>query len=136
RTLVPFGLMFTMAAIVLAIPARLENYTRLQPMRAFHLVYVIFFLLLGGLIGEFVLRNRMARWLTLFVPLAAGMYFVQVSEYPTSAHVEWSLANASNPWTAAFLWIRHNTPKDAVFAINPNYMERPGEDMHGFRAVA
>ena len=136
RTLVPFGLMFTVAAIVLTIPARLENYTRLQPMRSFHLVYVIFFLLLGGLLGEFVLRNRVWRWLSLFVPLAAGMYLVQMSAYPASAHVEWPFAGSSNPWSAAFLWIRHNTPKNAVFAIDPGYMARPGEDMHGFRAVA
>ena len=28
------------------------------------------------------------------------------------------------------------TPKDAVFALDPYYMQAPGEDMHGFRAVA
>ena len=43
---------------MLTIPARLENYTRLQPMRSFHLIYVVFFLLLGGLIGEFVLLDE------------------------------------------------------------------------------
>ena len=37
---------------------------------------------------------------------------------------------------SAFLWIRVHTPKDAVFATDPNYMARPGEDAHGFRAVA
>src|ERR1022692_1148711 len=50
-SLVPFGLVFTAAFLVLAIPA-LEGYTRLQPMRSFHLLYVIFFLLLGGLMGD------------------------------------------------------------------------------------
>jgi len=47
-SLVPFGLVFTAAFVILAIPA-LEGYTRLQPMRSFHLLYVIFFVLLGGL---------------------------------------------------------------------------------------
>jgi hypothetical protein len=36
----------------------------------------------------------------------------------------------------AFLWIRGNTPTDAVFALNPRYMRRPGVDYHGFRALA
>ena len=49
--LVPFGLAFTALAVMLAIPASLEGYTRLQPMRSFHLLYVIFFVLIGGLIG-------------------------------------------------------------------------------------
>ena len=39
-------------------------------------------------------------------------------------------------WISAFLWIRSNTPKEAVFAVDPNYMVRPGEDAHGFRAMA
>jgi hypothetical protein len=29
-----------------------------------------------------------------------------------------------------------HTPRDAVFALNPNYMLIAGEDQHGFRAVA
>jgi hypothetical protein len=136
RTLVPFGLLFTAAGILLAIPARLENYTRLQPMRSFHLVYVIFFLLLGGLIGEYGLRRHVWRWVALFAPLAASLWLAQWSAYPASPHLEWPGAQPANTWTAAFLWIRHNTPKDAVFALDPQYLLRPGEDMHGFRAVA
>ena len=136
RTLVPFGLMFTVAGLVLTFPACLENYTRLQPMRSLHLVYVVFFLLLGGLIGEYVLRNRVWRWLALFVPLATGMSLMQIDDYPASAHVEWPGRGTANPWSAAFLWIRHNTPKNAIFALNPDYMLSPGEEMHGFRAVA
>jgi hypothetical protein len=51
-SLIPFGLLFTVAAAMLAIPG-LEGYNRLQPMRSFHLLYLIFFILLGGLIGEY-----------------------------------------------------------------------------------
>ena len=134
--LVPFGLMFTVAAVVLTSPARLENYTRLQPMRSFHLLYVIFFTLLGGLIGEYALKRTLWRWLVLFVPLAAAMWFLERSSFPASAHVEWPGAADQNTWTSAFLWIRDNTPKSAVFGIDPDYMVSPGEDAHGFRAVA
>ncbi len=136
RALTPFGLMFTLAAIVLVASTRLENYTRLQPMRAFHLVYVIFFLLLGGLIGEYALRRHAWRWLGLFVPLAVSLYLVQTAAYPASSHVEWPGTAGGNAWNAAFLWIRGNTPRNAVFALDPVYMSRPGEDMHGFRAIA
>ncbi len=136
RTLVPFGLMFTAAGVMLCFPARLENYTRLQPMRAFHLLYVVFFILLGGLIGEYVLRRRTWRWLGLFIPLAAGMFLVQRQTFPASSHIEWPGSGYSNPWTSAFLWIRNNTPRNAVFAMDPQYMLRPGEDTHGFRALA
>jgi hypothetical protein len=135
RALVPFGLLFTGAAVLLTIPA-LQNYTRLQPMRSLHVLYVIFFLLLGGLIGEYAQGRQLWRWVALFAPLAVSLWLVQRSAYPASTHLEWPGAEPANAWTAAFLWVRQNTPKDAVFALDPQYLLRPGEDMHGFRAVA
>ena len=134
-SLIPFGLMFTVAAAMLAIPG-LEGYNRLQPMRSFHLLYLIFFILLGGLIGEYWIRSIRWRWTALFVPLALMMVLVQQSTFPASEHVEWPGSNNGNTWISAFLWIRSHTPKGAVFALDPNYMVRPGEDAHGFRAVA
>ena len=135
-SLIPFGLLFTAAAVILTIPQRLEVYTRLQPMRSFHLLYVIFFVLLGGLIGEYGIKTSVWRWMALFVPLSVAMVLVQESTFPASQHVEWPGSNNGNSWISAFLWIRQNTPKDAVFATDPNYMAAPGEDAHGFRAVA
>jgi hypothetical protein len=132
---IPFGLAFTAAAVVLAIP-RLESYNRLQPMRSFHLLYAIFFVLLGGLIGEYGIKTRAWRWVALFVPLALGMALLQESAFPASQHVEWPGSGRGNTWISAFLWIRNHTPKDAVFALDPDYLARPGEDSHGFRAVA
>jgi hypothetical protein len=105
-------------------------------MRSFHLVYIVFFVLVGGLIEEYVLRRSVWRWLGLFLPLAAGMWLLQRSAFPASPHVEWPGVRSGNTWASAFLWIRDHTPKDAVFALDPDYMLRPGEDMHGFRAVA
>jgi hypothetical protein len=32
--------------------------------------------------------------------------------------------------------VRHNTPKDAIFAIDSHYFKAPGTDMHGFRAIS
>ena len=135
-SLIPFGLAFTTAAVILTIPQRLEAYTRLQPMRSFHLLYVVFFVLLGGLIGEYAIKTSVWRWMALFVPLALVMVLVQESTFPASQHVEWPGSNNGNTWMSAFLWIRQHTPKDAVFATDPNYMVAPGEDAHGFRAVA
>lgn len=136
RALVPFGLLFTVAGLAVGLPARMENFARLQPMRAFHIVYVVFFLLIGGLIGEYALKTSVWRWLALFVPLAGSMWLLQESSFPSSSHVEWPGLRSGNDYVSAFLWIRNNTPKDAVFAMDPKYMLQPGDDQHGFRAIA
>jgi hypothetical protein len=136
RTFLPFGLLFTAAGVVLTSSPRLENFNRLQPMRCFHVIYAIFFVMLGGLIGEYALRSSVWRWLGLFVPLAASMYFLQQSQFPSSVHVEWPGYGYHNTWNSAFFWIRLHTPKEAVFALDPNYMLMAGDDQHGFRAVA
>jgi hypothetical protein len=133
---IPFALVFTAAGLVVGTPSWLENYTRLQPMRSFHLLYIVMFVLLGGLIEEYVLKSSITRWLGLFIPVAAGMWFLQHSIFPSSPHVEWPGSHEDNSWNSAFLWIRGHTPKSAVFALDPGYMLSPGEDMHGFRAIA
>ncbi len=136
RHLVRFGLLFTAAGLLLVSSPRFENYTRLQPMRAFHLVYIVMFLIAGALAGEYVLKDRRWRWLALFAPLAAGMWLVAREAFPCSPHLEWPGAAPRGEWYSAFLWVRDHTPKDAVFAMDPGYLLLPGEDMHGFRAVA
>jgi len=136
KALIPFGLAFTTAALVLTCSPRFENFTRLQPMRCFHVIYVIFFLMLGGVAGEYVLRSSLWRWMSLFAPLAVAMYFVQQAQFPCSPHVEWPGHVSQNRWNSTFLWIQAHTPVDAVFALDPKYMRSPGEDLHGFRALA
>jgi hypothetical protein len=34
------------------------------------------------------------------------------------------------------VWVRDNTPVDAVFALDPDFMQLPGEDTIGFRCLA
>lgn len=108
----------------------------MQPMRYLHLVYVLMLLLGGGLIGEKLLRGHRWRWAVLFLPLAAGMFLAQRSLFPGTEHLELPGRAARNPWLQAFVWVRGNTPVDAYFALDPDYMELPDEDYHSFRALA
>jgi hypothetical protein len=136
HSLVVFGLVFTSAGIVLASSGRFDYLLRLQPMRSLHLIYVVFFLFLGALLGEYVLKDVAWRWCALFIPLAVAMWMVQAQAYPSSPHIEWPGTGYRSDWLSAFLWIRGNTPKNAVFALDPNYMALMEVDQHGFRAVA
>jgi hypothetical protein len=124
------------AAVVLSIPGRLEALARLQPQRSLHLLYIIMILAGGGFLGEYVLKNQPWRWLALLLPLCFGMWFAQRALFPASAHIEWPGASPRSPWVRAFVWIRENTPVNAVFALDPFYMRAPGEDANGFRAIA
>jgi hypothetical protein len=136
RALIIYGMVYLVAGLVVSIPARFESLARLQPMRSLYLLYILLILIGGGFLGEFVLQNRVWRWLALFVPLCLGMYMVQRGLFPASAHIEWPGAAPKNSWVQAFVWIRHNTPKDAVFALDPYHMKIAGEDENGFRAIA
>lgn len=124
------------AGLVVTIPHSLEILTPYQPMRSLQLIYALFFLFAGGLLGELILKNHVVRWLLLFVPLCAAMCFAQLQLFPATRHVEWPGAAPENPWLRAFVWIRGNTPADAIFALDPNYMALPDENYQGFRANA
>jgi len=136
RAFVIYGAIYFVMALVLDLPARFESLARIQPMRSLHLEYMFLFLCLGGFLGEYVLEDRAWRWLVLFVPLCVGMYAAQRLLFPASAHIEWPGRAPRNPWAQAFVWIRQNTPVDAVFAIDPQYMHIEGEDELGFRCLA
>lgn len=136
RALIVYEAIFFVAALVVSIPARFESLARLQPTRSLYLVYVFMFLIGGGFLGQYVLKNRVWRWLALFVPLCAAMYMGQGAEFPASPHIEWPGVAPKNLWAQAFVWIRENTPESAVFALDPQHMDIPGEDEHGFRVIA
>jgi hypothetical protein len=133
---VVYELVYFAIALIIAIPQRFEAVARLQPLRSLLLVYIFMLMAIGGFIAEYLLKDRAWRWLLLFLPLCAGMFVAQRQLFPSTAHIEWPWAAPKNQWEQAFLWIRQNTPVDATFAIDPFYMEAPGEDRIGFRALA
>ena len=109
---------------------------RLQPLRAFHLVYLVMVLLLGAELGSRLLRQSVPRWTCALVLLSGLMYLPARAAYEHSEHIELEISNSSNKWVEAFLWIRNNTRLDALFALDSDYNNVPGEDTEIFRAIA
>ncbi len=108
---------------------------RLQVLRAFHFVYLAGVLLAGGFLATQGRRHKSVLTV-LYLALLLIMFAAQRQTYPASSHVEWPGLTPRNPWQQAFLWIRANTPEDAIFALDNDYIECPGEDAQGFRATA
>jgi hypothetical protein len=116
---------------------------RMQPLRIFQVVYVVMILALGAVLGERVLQRRPMRWVLVFSALAGVMVMAERRTFPASKHLELPYALAGddsaergNAYERAFAWIGRNTPKDAVFAMDAQYITRPGEDAQSFRAIA
>jgi hypothetical protein len=112
---------------------------RMQPLRIFQTVYVVMTLMVGGWLGEKILRRRTMRWVTVFSLLAGVMFIADWRTFPASRHLElpWMrAAGAGNQYEEAFRWIAGNTPRDAVFAQDADYVTKPGEDAQSFRAIA
>ena len=131
-----FGIFFFIMAVVLTIPARFERAVLFEPMRSLHLVYLALFMFAGGFMGKWILRDRPARWLILFAPLCILMFLLQRQLFPASPHIELPGITRKNEWLEAFEWIRQNTPRDAKFALDPDYLASRGLDYHGFRGLA
>jgi hypothetical protein len=68
--------------------------------------------------------------------LGGLLYGVERATYPALAQVELPGVESRNPWAEAFLWVRQNTPVDAVVALDADYIQAAGEDAQGFRAIA
>ena len=135
-SLLYYGVFQTVAGLAIMLPPALERLRPFEPMRYLHLLYVLFFLIAGGLVSGYILNRKIYRWLLLFFPLSAGMLYAQHAMFPATEHVEFPGAMSQNEWLEAFAWIRQNTPVDALFALDPHYTRLPGEDYHGFRALA
>ncbi|HET7206462.1 MAG TPA: hypothetical protein VFI95_07765 [Terriglobales bacterium] len=131
-----FAIFQLAVALAIMLPSQFERLRPFEPMRYLQLVYLLMFLFAGGLIGQFFLRKRVFLWLALFLPLGLGMFYAQRQMYPASPHLELPGVHSTNPWLATFAWIRSNTPVNSYFALDPDYMKLPGEDFHGFRALA
>jgi hypothetical protein len=125
----------TVAMIVLG-PESLIGLSTLEPMRFLHLVYVFMVLVGGAYLGMYVLKARVWRWAVFLLLAYGGMFVAQRQLFAGTAHIEMPSMTTANPWLQAFDWIKHNTPQDAYFALDPKYMDAPGEDYHSFRALA
>jgi hypothetical protein len=136
RAAIVFGSAFFLLAVAITIPPGMARFAELQPMRSLHLLYILLFIFSGGLLAQFVLKRHLWRWAVLFLPIAGGMFYAGRQLFPDSLHLELPGRAPQNDWASAFLWVRGNTPLDAYFALDPDHMELPGEDQHGFRAMA
>jgi hypothetical protein len=123
-------------AMVLLAPAALIRITPLQPMRYLHLVYLFMALIGGCLLGRHVLRRSIWRWAVFLIAVNGSMFATQRAMLGNTEHLEFPGLPSKNQWLQAFIWIRGNTPRDAYFALDPNYLAAPGEDYHSFRALA
>lgn len=126
---------FLAALAVLEIPA-FVRLTPMQPMRFLHLIYLFLCLIGGAYLGKFLLKNSVWRWVVFLLVANGGMFLVQRDLFASSSHLELPGTVSSNPWLQAFSWIRRNTPTDAYFTLDPDYMSAPDENFHSFRAFA
>jgi len=131
-----FGVFQQMVAMLILAPGSFERLIPLQPMRFLQLVYIFMALIAGGLLGKFALRDRAWRWAAFLVLFNGGMFLAQWTLIDGGTHFELPWTHPPNPWLQAFDWIRHQTPTDAYFALDPNYLASPGEGFHSFRALA
>lgn len=131
-----YGVFHQLVALILLGPTGLEGLTTLEPMRFLQLIYVFLTLLGGAYLGKYVLQAKAWRWAAFLVVAGGGMMFAQRQLFASTEHIEWPGQSSKNPWLQAFDWARENTPTDAYFALDPNYMSAPEEDNHGFRALA
>lgn len=131
-----YGLFQQSLAMILLAPPAWVRLTPLQPMRYLHLVYLCMALMAGCLLGQFWLKSSPWRWAVYLLAINGCMFGWQLAAFSGSAHLELPGHRPSNPWLQAFGWIRGNTPVDAYFALDPYYLTAPGEDYHGFRALA
>jgi hypothetical protein len=132
--LTAFALFQFLVATAFTVPVLTMQLAALQPMRWLHIFYFLFLIIAGGMLGEFALRKRYWAWCLIFGSLAGVMFYAQRDLFANSDHLEWPGRAPRNEWAQAFLWVRTHTPPDALFALDPQYMELPGEDAYGFRA--
>ena len=135
--LTSFGLLSILLATIFTSSHALDMFARLQPLRCFHLITLIFMVYLGGVIGEYAAKGHSWMLPAIFLPLAGGMFFLARDSYSHSPHIELPWLNtSSNDWVNTLLWVRENTPRDAVFAVDSRYFLDHGIDVHGFRVIS
>ena len=109
---------------------------RLQTLRPYVIVYFVLFLSIGAVLEQQLLRGKLWRCVLTFGLIGAGVSSAQFVLYASAAHLELPWQQPKNSWVQAFRWVRANTSVNAVFALDANYIDAPGEDTEGFRAIA
>ena len=131
------GLTSITSALLFARPSLASHLlARLQPLRIFQLIYIVMILGLGAFLGRRLLKRSALRWISATLLLGGIMLYAQRQIYPASLHLELPGLPPANSWVQAFLWISRSTPRNALFAIDANYIGIPGEDAQTFRAIA
>lgn len=110
--------------------------TRLQLLRSFHTIYALGIVMLGGAVAKYCTGRRQFGWFAALGAVACGMFLLQRHDYSGLPDVEWPGAAVSNPWETGLLWIRNNTPQNALFAMDPQLMFFDDDAIPGFRAIA
>ncbi len=131
-----YGIVHQAASMIVLASPSLIRITPMQPMRYLQLVYIFMVLIAGCLIGKFFIKGNPFRWAAFLALPCFGMFAAQRALLVASPHLELPGMSPTNPWLEAFAWIRGNTPTNAYFAMDPNYLAAPGEDYHSFRALA
>lgn len=131
-----YGVFHQAVAMILQGFPALIRLIPLQPMRFLHLTYFFLMLVGGCLLGKYLLKASVWRWAVFLLVINAGMFASQRMQFSSIEHLELPGRASANPWLQAFAWIRQNTPSDAFFALDPEYLAAPGEDYHSFRALA
>ena len=131
-----YGVFQQAIAMVLLAPFAPVRLVPLQPMRYLQLEYFLFAMTGGAMLGRYLLKRAAWRWAVFLLAVNGGMFLSQRMELGDVQHLELPGQQPANPWLQAFAWIRVNTPVNAYFALDPHYLEAPGEDFHSFRALA
>jgi len=142
RAAIGIGLIATLICLLFAH----ESYNthlvaRLQPLRTFLLIYAVMIVLLAATLAQAAFSSSSRPLLRTLPPLflaamAITFFSVQRQNFPASHHLELPGRKPVNAWTEAFLWSRDNTPTNALFALDANYISTEGEDAQTFRATA
>jgi hypothetical protein len=131
-----YGVFQQAVAMILLGPRALIAFSTLEPMRYLQIIYIFMALVGGCYLGRYVLKCRAWRWALFLLIVNVPMFYVQRQVFASTPHLELPNTAPSNAWLQAFDWIKHNTPTSAYFALDPQYLAAPGEDYHGFRALA
>jgi hypothetical protein len=119
------GVIFCVGAVAMVGTPQLLGIARFQPLRSFHLIYIRMFLLPVNLAARRLFQQRPVLLGLSLMCVCGVMFIVERQTYPASPRVEWPWGQSDNPWRQAFDWVRSSTPKDAVFALAPDYMDEP-----------